>query len=90
MLAALWLGLWVGVPLTAPSPPPLCARVPGVARGLYHVHPVGHDDVDRSDRLLRAAREMCLDFVVVTNHNGLDAELLRTPPDDILVLDGSE
>ena len=54
LLATAWLGLWVCVPLSAPPPPQLCASVPGVARGVYHVHPVGHDDVDRSARLLSA------------------------------------
>ncbi|MEZ4752224.1 MAG: PHP domain-containing protein [Bdellovibrionota bacterium] len=53
-------------------------RQPGdYVRGVYHVHSMfSHDATGSIDRIVDAAKEAELDFVIVTDHNSLEAHRL--------------
>ncbi|MDX9720932.1 MAG: hypothetical protein RBU37_09285 [Myxococcota bacterium] len=97
LLRAFWGGLaffsgaltllWLLSAALMPAPQPWCVRSEQL-RGVYHLHAQGHDGVDRSSRLAQVAELLCLDFIVVSEHQGQPS--MRKQQPSTLILDGAE
>jgi len=91
-LAALALGyairvaLWKPLPVQGPPPQDGFDRVAGV----IHVHTTISDGGAAPEEVIRAAQEAGLDFLVITDHNRLDAKPLEGYHGKLMVLVGVE
>jgi hypothetical protein len=85
-LAALRVALWQPLPLTGQAPEDGYVRVPGVV----HVHTTFSDGGGTPDEVIRAARAAGARFVVITDHNNVDAMPFEGYREGVLVLVGSE
>ncbi len=88
--AALWLTLWLTPALLLPPPAPTCPPSSPRWRGVYHLHAVDHDGIDRSERARAAAQAACLDFLIVTDHNHTLGQLVKDDRTQPTILDGGE
>src|ERR1700752_2678807 len=85
-LLALRVALWRPLPVAGEAPRDGYTRVPGVV----HVHTTLSDGGGSPAEVIAAAREAGLRFVVLTDHNNLDAKSYEGYHDGVLVLVGSE
>ena len=83
---ALHVVLWRPRPLVGDAPRDGYARVGGVV----HVHTTLSDGAATPEEVIAAAREAGLGFVVITDHNNLDAKRWEGYHDSLLVLVGTE
>jgi PHP domain/Carbohydrate binding domain (family 11) len=74
------------LPVVGSPPSDGYVRVPGVV----HVHTSLSDGGGTPDEVIRAARAAGLRFVVITDHNNLDAKAFEGYRDGVLVLVGTE
>jgi hypothetical protein len=84
--AVLWIILWRPLAVTGGPPDDGFTRVSGV----IHVHTTLSDGGGTPDETIRAARRSGLDFLVLTDHNVLDAKALEGYHDGVLTLVGAE
>lgn len=89
VLSGCWTMSWSLSAFLAWEAPDRCQKHPEVVRGAYHLHATGHDGRDRSEALLKAADEACLDFLVVTDHGGLQSQIVNADA-TIEIMDGAE
>jgi hypothetical protein len=80
--ALAWLLLWLSPTLLGPHASPPCQPQAGVWRGADHVHARDHSGADHSIALVSASLAACLDFIILTEHEGLHSLLSHphTPP----------
>ena len=89
LVSLLWLLVWSSVGFSPALESGCRAETPWV-RGVYHFHPVAHDNRDRSTRAQAAVDSMCLDFAISTNHGGIPAKLFKHPKQGSLLIEGAE
>ncbi|PYQ54605.1 MAG: hypothetical protein DMF78_05205, partial [Acidobacteria bacterium] len=85
-LAAFRVARWRPLPLVGELPRDGYVRVPGVV----HVHTTLSDGAATPEEVIAAAREAGLRFVVITDHNNLEAKKWEGYHDGVLVLVGTE
>lgn len=89
----IFLALW-GVRLVAWRPYELTGEVPadGYARveGVVHIHTTLSDGGGTPEEVVGAARDAGLDYIVISDHNHVDALPYEGEHDSVLVLVGSE
>ncbi len=85
-LYLLRVAFWRPLTLVGQAPDDGYARVAGVV----HVHTTLSDGGGAPEEVIRAARATGLAFLVITDHNNLDAKPLEGYRDGVLVLVGSE
>jgi hypothetical protein len=78
--------LWRPLAVAGPAPDDGYVRVPGVV----HVHTTLSDGGGTPEEVIRAARAAGLRFVVLTDHNNLDAKPFEGYREGVLVLVGAE
>ena len=86
VVAAIRVWLWRPLPLTGEAPHDGYVRVPGVV----HVHTTLSDGAATPDEVIAAARAAGLAFVIITDHNNLDAKRWEGYHDGVLVIVGTE
>ncbi|HLA79869.1 MAG TPA: CIA30 family protein [Vicinamibacteria bacterium] len=82
----LWVARWRPLPVEGTAPSDGLIRVPGVV----HVHSSLSDGGGSPAEVAAAARAAGLGFVILTDHNNLDAKAFEGYHDGVLVLVGSE
>jgi hypothetical protein len=85
-LYALRVVLWRPLPVGGPRPDDGYTRV----RGVVHVHTTLSDGGGTPEEVIAAAKAAGLSFVVLTDHNNLDAKPQEGYHDGLLVLVGTE
>ncbi len=85
-LAVLRVALWQPLPVLGRAPEDGYVRVPGIV----HVHTTFSDGGGTPDEVIRAARASGARFVVITDHNNVDAKPFEGYRDGVLVIVGSE
>ena len=83
---ALRIALWRPLPLTGAPMDDGYVRVPGAV----HVHTTLSDGGGTPEEVIAAARATGLEFVVLTDHNNLDAKPFEGYRDGVLVIVGTE
>jgi hypothetical protein len=83
---AVWVARRQPLEVSGPAPDDGYTRV----RGVVHVHTTLSDGGGTPQDVAAAARRAGLDFVVITDHNNLDAKSFEGYHDGVLVLVGSE
>jgi PHP domain-containing protein/carbohydrate binding protein with CBM11 domain len=86
VLVAARVTLWRRHDVTGAAPADGFVRVPGVV----HVHTTFSDGAGKPDDVIRAARATGTRFVVITDHNNVDARSLEGYHDGVLLIAGSE
>jgi len=86
VLWALYVVTWESPELAGVAVPDGYVRV----RGVVHVHTTLSDGGGSPKEVIAAAREADLDFIVISDHNNLDAFPFEGNRDGVLVLVGSE
>ena len=84
--AAVWVARWKPLAVSGDAPADGYTRV----RGVVHVHTTLSDGGGTPQEVAAAAKRAGLDFVVITDHNNLDAKSFEGYHDGVLVLVGSE
>src|SRR5262249_3954519 len=84
--AAVRVARWRPLPVAGERPLDGYVRVPGVV----HVHTTLSDGAATPDEVIAAARAAGLKFVVITDHNDLDAKKWEGYHDGVLVIVGTE
>jgi hypothetical protein len=84
--AALYVVLWRPSSVVGQAPDDGFVRVPGVV----HVHTKFSDGAGSPDDVIRAARATGTKFVVITDHNTVDAKSFEGYHDGVLVIAGAE
>lgn len=96
LAAAAGILLWVRAFLAGPAPlvsPPLSAGPQHRASGVVHIHTNLSDGRGTPADVVEAGRRSGADFIVITDHNRVDADVfdrLPSHPGDPLVIVGSE
>lgn len=93
LAAAAGIGAWAlaARPSDAPADRAAAARRPGAeAVGVVHVHTTHSDGALDVDGVVASAKAADLDFVVVTDHNTLDAKPAEGYAGDLLLIVGTE
>ena len=85
-LAVLRVVLWQPLPVIGDAPLDGYVRIPGVV----HVHTTFSDGGGTPDEVILAARAAGLRYVVITDHNNVDAKPFEGYRDGVLVIVGSE
>jgi hypothetical protein len=83
---ALRVALWRPLPVQGTAPDDGFTRVPGIV----HVHTTLSDGGGTPEEVAVAAKKAGLRFVVITDHNNLDAKPFEGEHDGVLVLVGTE
>jgi hypothetical protein len=83
---AVRVALWRPLKVAGPAPNDGYTRVPGVV----HVHTTHSDGGGTTDEVIAAARSTGLEFLVITDHNNLDAKPVEGYESGLLVLVGTE
>ena len=86
LVAALRVALWVPLPVLGDRADDGYVRVPGVV----HVHTSFSDGGGTPDEVVQAAKAVGARYVVITDHNNLDAKPWEGYRDGVLVIVGSE
>src|SRR6185503_21261887 len=81
-----WVVQWTPLQVAGPAPQDGFTRVPGVV----HVHTTLSDGGGTPEEVAAAAKRAGLGFVVITDHNNLDAKPFEGYHDGVLVLVGTE
>jgi hypothetical protein len=84
--AAVWVARWRPLAVSGPAPDDGLTRV----RGVVHVHTTLSDGGGTPQEVAAAAKRAGLGFVVITDHNHLDAKPFEGYHDGVLVLVGTE
>jgi hypothetical protein len=84
--AALRVAMWRPSSVVGSAPDDGFVRVPGV----IHVHTTLSDGSGTPDEVIRAARAAGAKFVVLTDHNNVDAKPFEGDHEGVLVIAGSE
>ena len=84
--AALRVALWLPLPLQGDAPSDGYVRVSGVV----HVHTTFSDGGGTPDEVIQAAKAAGAQYVVITDHNNVDAKPFEGYRDGVLVIVGSE
>ena len=84
--AALRVAMWRPSSVAGQAPDDGFVRVPGVV----HVHTTLSDGSGTPDEVIRAARAAGAKFIVITDHNNVDAKSVEGYHDGVLVIAGSE
>lgn len=84
--AALRVAMWRPSSVAGQAPDDGFVRVPGVV----HVHTTLSDGSGTPDEVIRAARTAGAKFVVITDHNNVNAKSFEGYHDGVLVIAGSE
>jgi hypothetical protein len=84
--AALRVTIWRPSSVAGRAPDDGFVRVPGVV----HVHTTLSDGAGTPDEVIRAARTAGAKFVVITDHNNVNAKPFEGSHDGVLVIAGSE
>ena len=85
-LYVLRVALWRPLAVAGPEPDDGFVRVPGIV----HVHTTLSDGGGTPEEVIRAARAAGLRFLVLTDHNNLDAKPFEGYRDGVLVIVGTE
>jgi hypothetical protein len=84
--AALRVAMWQPARVAGQAPDDGFVRVPGV----IHVHTTFSDGSGTPEEVIRAARAAGAKFVVITDHNNVDARPFEGDHDGVLVIAGTE
>jgi hypothetical protein len=84
--AAVRVAMWRPSSVAGQAPDDGFVRVPGIV----HVHTTLSDGSGTPDDVIRAARAAGAKFVVITDHNNVDAKSVEGYRDGVLVIAGSE
>ena len=85
-LVALRVALWQPLPVQGDRPDDGYVRVPGVV----HVHTTFSDGGGTPEEVIQAAKAAGCQYVVITDHNNVDAKPFEGYRDGVLVIVGSE
>jgi hypothetical protein len=84
--AAVRVAMWRPSSVAGRAPDDGVVRVPGIV----HVHTTLSDGSGTPDEVIRAARAAGAKFIVITDHNNVDAKSVEGDHDGVLVIAGSE